>query len=77
MQHNRGTGMFKPKVVEMPLHPGKFAVRKLTPLGWRYLDLWNYKTWHRGNTWTAYVRGQADIGRAKMALIFNQNPPPF
>lgn len=73
--------MFGPQVVLDPWNGGMFSVRKLTLTGWKYLDVWNYKTWHkfRGERSSPLLwqRCCASKGRAEMALLFYKNPPPF
>lgn len=77
--------MFKPHVIPYTKNHEQFCVRKLTIFGWKYLDLHNYKHWHKpskserqarvlGVTW---LRCCGSKQRAQMALTFNQNPPPF
>jgi hypothetical protein len=67
--------MFAPKVVQLPKQPGKYAVRKLTLRGWRYLNLHNLVTWHKASSsgfesWCVSV-----WNRATMARLLIDKPP--
>lgn len=69
--------MFKPKVVQLPRKPGRYAVRKLTLRGWRYLHLWNYVTWHERSSIIFDDSCTADLHRANMAELIVRDKPPF
>lgn len=66
--------MFGPKVVDSPYKDGLYVVKKLTLLGWRYLDLWDFKSWRRQRVgqYAFWTRCCAGRDRAVMAMTLNR-----